>query len=256
MTEEDDIPVLETAFASWRELLQHAGAALRYAALPFLLILALKRIEVWLDPQGMAALTWGFAFTVLFAAPATLLLVPWYRYMLSATPEFAARPAMWWSAVFLARTMVLELLLFAALLPSQAVFVQIQAAGGEADPALSSMVLILFLLLAPALYLYARSAMVLPAAATEGDHAYSRSWRMTASSGWRIVGILLLCALPLYLIGLGLAGPRPEAGLLPTTSFVRSALTAALAITGELISATVLAHLYLRLGGGDEEDEE
>lgn len=257
MNTDDEIPVWETAFASWRYLLENAGAALPAAALPFLLILALNRIGVWLDPHGMAALAWGFAYTVLFAVPATLLLVPWYRRVLSAAQSGpSGRPAAWWSAVFLARTLALELLLFTALLPAQAVFVRIEEAGGEPDPAQFSTVLILFLALLPGLYFYARSAMALPAAASEGDHRYARSWRLTASSGWGIVGVLLLCAVPVFLVSLGLAEPASDAASPPPPSFLKSALSAALSVTGELVSATALAHVYLHLGGGMTEDEE
>lgn len=257
MTESEEIPVWETAFASWRALLENAGVALRCAALPFLMILALGRLGVWLDPQGMAQAVWGFAYTVLFAVPATLLLVPWYRHLLSAAePGLAGRAASWWSAMFLARTIALELLLFAVLLPSQILLIRIEAAGGEPDPGQSSTVLILFLALLPGLYFYVRSAMALPAAASEGDHRFARSWRMTVSGGWHIVGVLLLCALPIFLIGLGMVGPPPETGPPPPPGFLKSALGAALSVTGELIAATALAHIYLRLGGGAAEREE
>lgn len=257
MTGSDDIPVWETAVASWRDLLENAGVALRSTVLPFLLILALNRIGVWLEPRGMASVAWAFAYTVLFTVPAMLLLVPWYRHLLSAAaPGLAGPAAPWWSAVFLARTVALELLLFAVLLPSQIAFVPIAEAGGKPDPAQLSTVSILFLALLPGLYFYGRSSMALPAAASEGDHRFTRSWRMTATCGWRIVGVLLLCALPIFLIGMGMAGPPADtASPPPPPTFLKSALGAALSVTGELIAATALARIYLRLGNNMMEDK-
>jgi hypothetical protein len=108
--------LFEAVIESWRLVIGNAGALARIALIPFLLFIALHRLELAFEPEGMAILAWDLLFTILAAVPAVMLLMPWYRRLLAAAdPAMQARPAMWWSVVLMLRWAGLDILFFAGM---------------------------------------------------------------------------------------------------------------------------------------------
>jgi len=255
MTPAPDLPRWDIVFQAWRLLIENSGAALRMAVLPFLIFLAIHRLVDMADPEGFSAVGWMFFNVVVFPIPAALLLVPWYRHVLSARwPELAERPAHWWYVTFMLRTLGLELMLFAVQLPSAIAGLLAVQSGGEPDPELARMSLFLLLALAPGFYLYARTAMALPAAAAGGDHSYAQSWRMTDGAGWRIATLVFILWFTFLVIN-GLALGVPAEGADPALPpFLESAIRAAVDVVRELTMAGALALVYLHYGSTPVED--
>jgi hypothetical protein len=255
MTPEPDLPRWNIAFQAWRLLIENSGAALRMAVLPFLILMAVHRLIDLADPAGLSALSWMFFKLVVFPIPAALLLVPWYRHILSARwPALAARPAHWWYATFMARTLGLEFMLFVMQLPSAIAGLMAVQSGGNPDPQLARLSLFLLLALAPGFYFYARAALALPAAAAGGDHSYGRSWRVTGAAGWRIATLIFILWFTFIIIG-GLAlGPPAEGGAPVLPPFLASAISAAIDVVRELVMAAALALVYLHYNGAPVED--
>ncbi len=248
-----DLPRWGIAVDAWRVLIENSGTALRNAVLPFLILVAMHRLLDIAEPEGFRALASYLLFTIVFPIPAALLLVPWYRLILSAQrPELAERPAQWWYMVFMLRTLGLELMLFATQIPSMSAGILALQDGGAPDPKLAQIGGLLFLLaLVPGFYLYGRAGLALPAAAGGHDHSYSRSWRATGSAGWRIAGILIVVWFPFFIVDGMLAGAAAE-GTPP--GFLDSALRAAIDVIGELVLAAVLALVYLHYDRTPVED--
>jgi len=238
MTTRVELPRWGIVSAALRLPIEHSGAALRNAPLPFLMLVAMHRLTAIVEPAGLQLVAWQFLYVAVFPIPAALLLVPWYRLILSAQrPELADRPARWWYVAFMIRTLCLEMMLFVFHLPSLIANVLAVQDGGASDPQLARLTLILLAALAPGFYLYARLALVLPAAAGAADDSYARSWRMTAGAGWRVAGIVFALWFMFLLLDGAVAGIPP--GILAATT------DACIDVVRELAMAAAIALVYV-----------
>lgn len=252
-----DLPRWGIVLQAWRVLIENSGAALRNAVLPFLILLALHRLIQIAEPEGMQAFAWQFLYVAVFPIPAALLLVPWYRLILSSQrPELANRPAYWWYFAFMIRTLGLELMLFAFQIPALVAGIMAVEGSGPPDPELVRLARLLFLLaLAPGFYLYGRAALSLPAAAGGDDDSYGRSWRTTDGAGWRIAGIVFALWFMFRVISELVFG-APTEGVAPgPPGVLESALLAAIDVVRELAMAAALALVYLHYGRAPVVDE-
>jgi len=233
-----DLPRWGIVLDAWRMLVEHSGAALRNAVLPFLMLVAMHRVSVVVEPEGVQVIAWQVLYVAVFPIPAALLLVPWYRLILSAQrPELAARPAQWWYIVFMLRTLGLELMLFVFHAPSIAAGILAMEGGGEPDPQMLRLALISLAALAPGFYLYGRMALALPAASGAGDDSYGKSWGVTRGAGWRIAGIVFVLWFMFYILNVMAAGLEP--------GVFASAVDAAIDVARELTMAAAIALVYL-----------
>lgn len=255
MIPEPDLPRWGIVFEAWRVLIENTGAALRNAVLPFLILLAMHRLIDIAEPAGFHLIGWQLLNVVIFPVPVALLLVPWYRLIVSAQrPELANRPARWWYVAFMRRTLVLELMLFAFQIPSMVASVMAVESGGAPDPELARLALMFFLVaLAPGFYLYGRAGLALPAAACGDDDSYGRSWRMSGGAGWRIAAIVIVVWFPFFIIG-GMVAGAPVDGTAPPPTFLDAAIGAAIDVVRELAMSAVLALVYLHYGRRPVED--
>ncbi|MDH3230728.1 MAG: hypothetical protein OEN55_13130 [Alphaproteobacteria bacterium] len=247
MTPEPDLPRWGIVLLTWRILIENSGAALRNAVLPFLILLAMHRLTGIVAPAGFHLIGWQMLHVAVFPIPAALLLVPWYRRILSAQrPELANRPARWWYVAFMIRTLLLELMLFASQIPSMVASVMAVESGGAPDPELARLALMFFLVaLAPGFYLYGRAGLSLPAAACGDDDGYVRSWRMSGGAGWRIAGIVIVVWFPFFIIS-GMVSGVPAEGTAPAPpAFLDAAMSAAIDVVRELAMAAALGLVYL-----------
>ena len=239
--------LFEAVIESWRLVIANAGALVRIALVPFILFVALHRLEAAFKPEGMAILAWNLLFTILAAVPAVMLLMPWYRRLLAAAdPAMKARPAMWWSVVLMLRWVGLDIMFFAALAPIAAISLQTMAAGAEPASANSGIVIFYFATFIISAYLiYGRMGLALPAVAAEADHGYQRSWAATGASGWRIGLAIVLCWLsiniPIEMLREPLAVENPTLAI----QYLDAALGAAFRTVNELLGAAVFAQFYL-----------
>jgi len=238
MTPKPDLPRWGIAFEAWRVLIENSGAALRSAVLPFFMLLAMHRLADVLAVNGLGEIGVHFLVVLIFPVPAALLLVPWYRLILSAQrPELAGRPAQWWYIAFMFRTLGLELMLFVFQLPILIASIMVPQDIETPEPRLALLMWMLFLLVAPGFYLYGRAALSLPAAAGAGDDSYGRSWQVTAGAGWRIGGIVAIPWIIFLLISWMLSGI--PAGI------PASVVGAAIDVARELTMAAAIALVYL-----------
>lgn len=238
------LPVWDITAESWRQVTGSASIWLRQALLPFLLLLALNRLDAQIGSQDVAGLPWRFVHVLLYALPMAWFLVPWYRTILpkSGGPAPAATYLR-----FVLRWLGLDVAFFVVVLPARLLLIRIAALDGEADPQMSGLFMLAALLVVPALYAYARCSLAIPAAAAGADSRYGQAWRRAEGNGWRIIGAALLASSPiLVLLMLVPVAADPE---LPPT-FARSVLLTATQIVLELVVATVLARIYLRLANG------
>ncbi len=255
MIPEPDLPRWAIAIEAWQILIEKSGAALRNAVLPFLILLAMHRISDVVAPAGPAAIAWHLLFVAVFPIPMALLLVPWYRLILSAQrPELADRPARWWYVAFMIRTLGLELMWFAFQIPSVVVGMMAMDGGGAPDPQLAGLAFILFVAaLAPSFYVYGRVGLALPSAAAGEDDSYGRAWRMTGGAGLRIAAISFVVWFPFFMIGALLAG-APAEGTPPPPDFLDAVVAAAIDVFRELAMAAALALIYAHYGRPPVED--
>jgi len=237
MMPKSDLPRWGIVLDAWRLLIGHSGAALRSAVLPFLMLVAMHRVSAVVEPEGVQVIAWQVLYVAVFPIPAALLLVPWYRLILSAQrPELADRPAQWWYIAFMLRTLGLELMLFVFHVPSMTASI-LAMEGGEPDPQMLRLALISLAALAPGFYLYGRMALALPAAAGAGDDSYGRSWGATRGAGWSIAGIVFVLWFMFYVLNAMTAGLEP--------GIFASAADAAIDIARELTMAAAIALVYL-----------
>lgn len=245
-----DLPVWETTRDSWLFLAKNLRHLPGIALFPALLFLALIRLQMNLDLQGWAALALGLPHIAMHAIPATMVAVPWYRAALSAPvqPAGAAIPA-WYYVRFLQRWFLVEMITFVPLMPVQAIAVALDIEPDAADPRNASILLLTVMVVGATAWPYARCSLALPAAAIGSDCTFAEAWRLTAGNGWRVVGSLLLCSTPLVLAALVVLRYFPQEPS-PAQAFVLSCLGAAYYLFAELLSASVLAQIYMRLKGG------
>lgn len=238
--------LFEAVIESWRLVIGNAGELVRISAIPFLLFLALNRLETAFKPEGMAALAWTLLFTVLAAAPAAILLMPWYRKLLSkGNPGLAARPRAWWSIMLMLRWAGLDVMFLAGMAPVMAMSIQVVAAGADSAPR-PEFILIYFASVAVGSYLiYGRMGLALPAAAAESDHGYGRSWAATGNNGWRIGLAIIICwqsvQIPIDILRAPLAVEDPTLAM----QYLDAALGALFRVVNELLSTAVFAQFYL-----------
>jgi len=239
--------IFDAVIESWRLVIGNAGALARVAPLPFLIFVALHRLEVAFDPEGMAVLAWSLLFRILAAVPAAMLLMPWYRRLLAAAnPGLAAQPTMWWSIVLMLRWVGLEIMFFAALAPITAIWIQTLAAGAEPAPGISGMTIFYVATFIIGVYLfYGRMGLAMPAAAAQTDHSYRHSWATTTAYGRRISVAIILCWLsvqiPVEMLREPLAVEDPTLAM----QYLDAALGALFSIVNELLAAAVFAQFYL-----------
>jgi hypothetical protein len=244
---------------SWRLVIGNAVALARLALLPFLIFVALNRLEKAFMPEGMSVLAWDLLFMILAGPPAVMLLMPWYRRLLAAgDPSLASPPAMGWSLVLMLRWAGLDILFFMAVAPALAMLTQAAMVGGEFTPRGEVIIFNYASIIVGSYLFYGRMGLALPAAAAGADHRYRRSWAMTSDNGWRIGLAILLCALPLeFLIGSLRAPLLVVENPTPTLLYLDAALGAVFRIVNELLGAAVFAQYYLaRTTAAPEEDED
>lgn len=244
MTTHPTIPVWDVVTESWREVAGNAASWLPRALFPFLMLLALNRLDAQLDSPDFAGLPWRFVFTLLYALPMTWFLVPWYREIVAG----AAGPAAGIDYTrFALRWLGLDVGFFIATLPFRLVMIQRAGLEEHPDPQLGMLFLLAAVMVIPALYGYARFSLAVPAAATGADHRYDHAWRTTAENGWRIAGAAILASAPIILAMTFV--PRGDPDLPP--AFALSVLVSAVQLFLELLVATVLARIYIRLLPGN-----
>jgi len=239
---EDALPVGETVVGAWRILASRSHEAARLALVPFLLFFALRRLDSYVDSGEGAMLEWSFIYTVLYAAPAAVLLVPWYRAILGGEAAPLRIPVETWRR-FLVRWLALEGMFFLALLPLHIAAIRMQNGAPAATGAIPLTAIAVIPL---ALYLYSRCSLALTAAAIGAPDGFRQSWHLTEANGWRIVGAAMLAIAPLFAAGMILDALLPEHPS-PQVDFASSALLAGLAAATELVGATVMAVIFRRL---------
>ncbi len=238
--------LIEAVIESWRLVIGNAAALARIALVPFLLFIALHRLEAAFEPEGMGVLAWQLLFTVLAAPPAVMLLMPWYRRLLTvADPAMTARPAMWWSVALMLRWVGLDIMVLAALAPVTAMSVQAVAAGGEATPRPDILFIYLTTIIIGFYLFYGRLGLSVPAAAAESDHRYRRSWTATRETGWRIGFAFLLCWMPIQFLAVILGAPLAVEDPTMAMQYFDAALGATFRVVSELLGAAIFAQFYL-----------
>ena len=244
MNQTRTLPVADTVVESLRYLLDHRAEALRLAVVPFLLALALERLEHFLEPGGWALLPWMFLSLIAYSLPATLLLVPWYRRILLGESDSGSAPPY---TRFLQTWLSLDALPLLVWAPLVIADILSDGQGAGADQEAGRFALITSAcLLPPVLYVYMRAYLAVPLAAIGREGGYLRSWLATTGNGWSVFNAHLLWyapVLPLLFIASALS-PEDSAS---TASFIGSILFSGFFILVELVFATVTAHIYLRL---------
>lgn len=246
MNQTRTLPAVDTIVESLRYLLDHRAEALRLAAVPFLLSLALDRLGHLLEPGGWALLPWMFLRLIAYSLPAAWLLVPWYRRILlgEAVSGSARAPI---HARFLQTWVSLDVLPLVVLMPLAIAGVMSDGQGAGADLEFGRFATMsTIFLLPPVIYVYMRCYLAAPLAATGREGGYLRSWLATSGNGWAVFNTQLLWYAPIYPLLYIASGLYPEN---PTTteSFIGSVLSSGFYILVELVFATVTAHIYLRL---------
>lgn len=243
--------LFEAFIESWRLVIGNAATLARTALIPFLIFIALERLQWAFRPEGEAILAWNLLFTILAAPPAVMLLMPWYRQLLAAAdPGLAARPATWWSMVLMLRWLGLDIMFLAVLAPALVITAQVIAAGAEAAPRFEIVLIHYALVFIGSYLIYGRMGLALPAAAAESDHKYRRAWSMTGDNGWRIglaiVFLALTLEFPIAILRLPLAVENATMAM----QYLDAMLGALFRVVNELLSTAVFAQFYLaRMAG-------
>lgn len=245
----DELPVWETTIEAWRHLAANLARVPAVGLFPALLFLALIRLKTQLDLEGWAMLVFGLPYLALHAIPATLIVVPWYRAALLPPGQAAAGPIpAWYYLRLLPRWLLLEMIIFVPLMPVEAIGIAYDIGKDAADPRNASYLLLTIMVIGAAAWPYARSSVALPAAALGADARFAQAWRLSVGNGWRIVGAMLLCSAPLIFSAIVVRRWFPQEPA-PDLDFVLSCLGAVYYLFTELLGASLLAQVYLRLGG-------
>jgi hypothetical protein len=102
-------------------------------------------------------------------------------------------------------------------------------------------------------WIFARLSMLFPATAVDRHMKYAEGWRLTQGNGWRLLGIIVLVAIPMWVIALpvnfAIAKFAFEAGLFgsPTVSLLRMLIYHFLGFVGIAVGVTALSISYKRL---------
>ena len=240
--------LFEAVTESWRLVAGNVAKAARMALLPFLMFMALHRLEDAVTPEeGMAILGWRLLFTILMALPAAMLLMPWFRLLLAGhDPAMANPPSTSWTGVLMLRWVGLDIMFFAALAPIMAINIQANMAGPGAPANMGGMYILFWAVFILGAYLiYGRMGLSLPAAAAQSDHSYRRAWAGSGGFGWRIGFAVILCWLsilmPVDILRGSLELEDPTAAVL----FIDAVLDALFRTVNELLSAAVFAQFYI-----------
>jgi len=239
--------LFEAVIESWRLVIGNAAVLARIAFVPFLLFLALHRLEAAYEPEGVEAImAWSLLFTVLPAVPAVMLLMPWYRMLLKpANPALATRPVTWWSIVLMLRWAGLDTMFFVGMAPVMAMSLQVISAGGDLATRPDILVFQLTMIVIGSYLFYGRMGLALPAAAAESDHSYRQSWTMTRDNGWRIGFAIIVCWLPLQFLVSSLREPLVTEDPTLALHYLDAVLGALLRTVNELLVTAVYVQFYL-----------
>lgn len=240
MIQRSPVPVWDTVAESWREVATAAASWLPRALVPFLLLLALNRLDAQLDSPDFAGLPWRFVYVLLYAVPMTWFLVPWYREILTGTTGPASGIDY---ARFALRWLALDIGFFVATLPFRLVLLHLSGIDGEPGPQVTGTALLTVVLVPPALYAYARFSLAIPPAATGAHIRFQHAWQITQGNGWRIFGAAIAASGPI-MVAMMLV-PKGDPDLPPV--FALSVLVTAVQLFMELLVATVLARIYMLL---------
>ena len=245
MTEPRTLPAMETIAESFRFLFENRNDALRLAFVPFLVFLALHRLDDYLEPDGWAELPWTIITLIAYSVPATWLLVPWYRRVLAreAVGTDIALPV---QTRFLKYWVGLEIFPLMVWLPVVIGNILSQAGDAEPDPRLEALTLLSLALVPPVIYVYMRIYLAAPAAAVGKEGGIIRSWLATMGNGWTIFAVQMMWYAPMFPLVM-VASLLAAEDAPPTQGFVGSILLSVFFVLTELIFATVFAHIYKRL---------
>jgi hypothetical protein len=270
-------PILETVAASYAALWEGRDDALRLAAFPAGLILALNLFISWqllpsasdpaatFDPTQPTGISpWFYPVSFLGLIPATLFACNWQRALLlggEAAPGLGIR----WGlreTKFLVWTILIALaMLLAALvvaIPVIAVFAVMGVVlgivqGAPTSPgAMPSVPLIIAAGLPVAIaeiYVAIRLMLALPATALDGSDEFRLSWRLTRGNALRIFVAAVLGVIPFYVGAFVFEYLLAMAGLYALVPFTGTLLVVLVSMVLSAAGSTVLAMVYLRLGG-------
>ncbi len=233
------LPVIDTALASYRFIINHPRDAVRVGWLPLILLYALNLIFGTFDPlpdlsdpeaamSHIAPLLGSTVVNVLIqSAVAAMTLVVWHRLVMQGYDVSGQTVPMRITlneAKYLARWMLISLLfigiLFAAdiaivmaalliMLAVQLVSIVIMGGAGLAlGEQAEQLTLVGQIGMAPAtiaaIYLTTRLSLVLPATATGKEARFERAWYISRGNGARMVLTSLIVMAPLQFVIWGL----------------------------------------------------
>jgi len=240
--------LFEAVIESWRLVIGNVADVARIALIPFVMFMALHRLEDAVTPEeDMAILGWRLLFTILMAVPAAMLLMPWLRGILSAHDLAMTNPSPTsWTGVLMLRWAGLDIMFFAAMAPVMAMDIQAEMADpGEPVSLDGAYILFWAVLIFGAYLIYGRMGLSLPAAAAQSDHSYRRAWAGSGGFGWRIGFAVILCWLSILIPVDVLRSPLELEDPTAATLFVDAVLDALFRTVNELLSAAVFAQFYI-----------
>lgn len=283
------LPVIDTALASYRFLMDHPREAVRVGWLPLILLYALNLIFGTFEPQPdlsdpemshIAPLLGSTVVNVLIqSAVAAMTLVVWHRLVMQGYDVGSQTVPMRISldeVKYLARWMLVSLLFigimfatdiaivlsaFLIMLAVQLVSILVMGGAGLAlgEQANQQFALIGQIGLIPAavaaIYLTTRLSLVLPATATGKEARFERAWYISRGNGARMVAASLIVMAPLQFVIWGLT--EVTGYLSDSIFYFPLALLASVAfLLFILVTGTVLSLFSLGLDREPVETEE
>lgn len=283
------LPVIDTALASYRFIIDHPRDAVRVGWLPLILLYALNLIFGTFDPlpdlsdpeaamSHIAPLLGSTVVNVLIqSAVAAMTLVVWHRLVMQGYDVSGQTVPMRITlneAKYLARWMLISLLfigiLFAAdiaivmaalliMLAVQLVSIMIMDGAGLAlGEQAEQLTLVGQIGMAPAtiaaIYLTTRLSLVLPATATGKEARFERAWYISRGNGARMVLTSLIVMAPLQFVIWGL---MKVTGYMSDTIlyYPLALLASATFLLFILVTGTVLSLISLGLDREPAEEE-
>lgn len=226
------LPVWATSVMAWRLVGINAPVLLRTGWGPAILILATDFLLMPMLPFAEESLTGTLSNTLLQVLPTALLLVPVHRMILldeEPPTDIAALHAGTAHAKFIKRTLMLDAVAFA-------LYPIFELSAYVLGPLAIIAVLGLGL---PATYAIARLSLMLPASAIDQDAAIRRAWEITDGNGWRILGTMIVTAIPLLVIVFGIIGFTGD-----DLPFAWKALLSIASVFGSVVGAVALSLCY------------